>query len=192
MADNSVDDITRRSFLKQAGIAGGVAAGILAFPKAAQVVEAVRPGVQRVTKSYPKVRIARLDALKTGEPLDFVYPLAQHNSFLVKLGEAASDGIGPDGDIVAFSYICSHMGCPLIEQYQAAHNVIGPCTCHYSTFDLTKNGILVLGQATQSLPQVVLETDGSHVFAVGVAGLVYGHSNNLEGGVPVKPLGESS
>ena len=169
-----------------------MAAGIFAFPEALQVVEAVRPGVQRVTRSYPKVRLARIDALKTGEPLDFVYPLAQHRSFLVKLGERASDGVGPDGDIVAFSYICSHMGCPLLEQYKPAHNVIGPCPCHYSTFDLSKNGILVIGQATQSLPQVVLETDGRHIFAIGVMGLVYGQSNNLTGGVPVKPLGGST
>ncbi len=184
-------DLSRRAFLKSAGVAGGLAAGILAFPQATQIVEAVAPGVQRVTRSYPKVEIARIDSLKTREPLDFLYPLTQHRNFLVKLGEQASDGLGPDGDIVAFSYICSHMGCPLIDQYKPAHNVIGPCPCHYSTFDLSKNGILVIGQATQSLPQIVLETDGRHIYAVGVTGLVYGHSNNLTGGVPVKPLGGS-
>ncbi len=176
---------SRREFLKNAGIAGGIVAGVLAFPQALQVVEAAGPGVQRVTRSYPKLKIAPISDIRTGEPFDFEYPLVEHKNFAIKLGEQAPGGVGPDGDIVAFSYICSHMGCPLMEQYKPEHRVIGPCPCHYTTFDLSKSGIVVVGQATQSLPQIVLEMDGADLVAIGVTGLLYGHSSNLTGGTPV-------
>ena len=114
--------------------------------------------------------------------MDFQYPLKEHNNLLVKLGTSAFDGVGPDGDVVAFNYLCSHMGCPLNGQYRHEYKMLGPCPCHYSRFDLSKNGVMVLGQATQSLPQVLLEVQGDEVFAVAVMGLVYGAWNNLENG----------
>jgi|TARA_Y100001001_G_scaffold139622_1_gene142501 arsenite oxidase small subunit len=77
------------------------------------------------------------------------------------------------------------MGCPLNGMYKSEHNVLGPCTCHFSQFDLTKSGILSIGQATQSLPQVLLEVEGSGTFATGVTGLLYGHWNNLSGGTEI-------
>jgi len=40
-------------------------------------------------------------------------------------------------------------------------------------------------QATQSLPQVVLEVEGDAIYAIGVTGLVYGYRDNLDGGTPV-------
>jgi arsenite oxidase small subunit len=182
-------EASRREFLQKAGIAGALAVGIYAFPAGKQIVEAVAPGVQRVTRSYPKVKIARLSALEEGVPFDFLYPLLSHNNFAVKLGKAAVGGVGDDKDVVAFSYFCSHMGCPLNEQYKHKHSMMGPCPCHFSTFDLSKAGTLILGQATQSLPQIVLEVDGSDLLAVGVSGLVYGYADNVTGGTPVKPLG---
>ena len=100
-------------------------------------------------------------------------------------GRQVIEAIGPDGDIVAFNYLCSHMGCPLNGLYNHEHKIQGPCPCHFSRFDLTKSGILILGQATQSLPQIVLEVSGDDVEATGVTGLVYGYHANLEGGTPV-------
>ncbi len=181
----STQNVSRREFLLMASAAGGAAVGALAFPQSARVVEAAGPGAQRVTNSYARVKIAKLDDLETWQPIDFEYPLETHRNFLVKLGVSASDGVGPDADIVAFSYACSHMGCPLMELFQPRHNVIGPCPCHYTTFDLSKNGIMAIGQATQSLPQITLDIDGADIVATGVTGLVYGHSNNLTGGAPI-------
>ena len=77
------------------------------------------------------------------------------------------------------------MGCPLNGMYKSEHNVLGPCACHFSQFDLTKNGILSIGQATQSLPQVLREVEGSGIFATGVTGLLYEHRNNLSGGTEI-------
>lgn len=182
----SKNDLTRRQFLKgSAGVAGAVAFGIWAFSGGSQVIEAVSPGVARVTMAFPRLRIGSLDDFVEGEPLDFAFPLEEHKNFAVKLGTTANQGVGPDGDIVAFNYLCSHMGCPLNGLYNHDHKMQGPCPCHFSRFDLTKDGTLILGQATQSLPQIVLEVSGDDVEAVGVTGLVYGYHANLEGGTPV-------
>ena len=99
----------------------------------------------------------------------------------VKLGEPVAVGSGPDGDIVAYSALCTHMGC-VVSEYQPEHRALGPCPCHFSTFDLANNGMVVLGQATQNLPQVLLSVEGEDVFATGVVRLVYGYANTLEGG----------
>ena len=77
------------------------------------------------------------------------------------------------------------MSCPLNGMNKSEHKVLGPCAWHFSQFDLTKGGILSIGQAIQSLPQVLLEVGGSGVFATGVTGLLYGHRNNVAGGTEI-------
>ena len=182
----SQQEVSRRAFLKtSAGLAGAAGIGILGFPAGTQIVEALAPGVQRITRSYSIASIARMSDLVQSEPLSFQYPLKEHNNFIVKLGVTAFDGVGPEQDIVAFNYLCPHMGCPLNGQYRDEYKMLGPCTCHYSRFDLAKNGVMILGQATQSLPQIVLDVDGDDILALGVTGLVYGAWNNLENGTPI-------
>ena len=179
-------DVSRRNLLKSAGIAGALAVGIFAFPPGlTQLVQATAPGTARITRTYPRLKIASLADLPVGQPVDFRYPLEEHRNFLVKLGTPAWDGVGPDGDIVAFNYMCSHMGCPLMGLYKPEHKMIGPCPCHFSQFDLAKNGSLILGQATQSLPQVLLQVDAGQVYAIAVSGLVYGYRDNLKDGTPI-------
>jgi arsenite oxidase small subunit len=48
-----------------------------------------------------------------------------------------------------------------------------------TTFDLTKHGMVAAGQATESLPQIVLETNGDDIWATGVMGLIFGYHSNL-------------
>ena len=176
---------SRRNFLKaSAGVMGAV--GVLALPPGlSHVLTAVSPGVNRLTQSYPQLKIARTAELVDGQPVDFQYPLQEHNNLLVKLATPATLGVGPGGDIVAFSYLCSHMGCPLNGSYKHEYRMLGPCPCHFSRFDLSKGGINILGQATQSLPQIVLEARAGDVYATGVTGLIYGYWNNLTGGTPL-------
>ncbi len=175
----SSEQVSRRKFMKYSGAAGAAAVGIFAFPPGIQLVEALTPGTTRVIREYSPLRISSLDDLVEGEPLDFHYPSEEHSNFIVKLGSVALDGVGPDKDIVAFNYLCSHMGCPLNGTYRHDYSMLGPCPCHYSRFDLSKNGLLILGQATQSLPQIVLEVGESEIYAIGVMGLLYGLWNNL-------------
>lgn len=133
--------------------------------------------------TYPRRYIARLSSLKVDEPLDFQYPDAGEysESMLVKLGVRAGGGIGPDEDVVAFNYTCTHQGGPLNGTYQAADKALGPCPMHLTTFDLVRHGIFISGQAYQSLPQVLLELDGDEIHAVGMFGLIYGRFDNRHG-----------
>lgn len=178
--------LSRRDFIIGA-LAGGAAATIAVLlpvrltrdGDGAAETPQIGEGPAVVLATFPRQRIASLSDLKAGEPVDFEYPLQGQRSFLIKLGEPARGGVGPDTDIVAFSYMCTHMGCPLVGLYKDEHKVLGPCTCHYSTFDLRHHGMVVLGQATQNLPQITLAIEGDDIYATGVMGLIYGFSSNL-------------
>lgn len=138
--------------------------------------------VPALVTSYPKKLIAKLSELKQDKPVGFEYPDEGDyaESMLVKLGEEAGGGIGSQKDIVAFNLTCTHQGGSLEDTYVASDKAIGPCPLHLSTYDLTRHGILISGQAYQSLPQVLLELDGDNIYAVGMFGLIYGRQDNLK------------
>ena len=64
------------------------------------------------------------------------------------------------------------------KKFYADPGIAGPSPGHWTTFDLTRYGMVVSGHATQGLPQVVLELDGDNVMAVGVFGLIFGFTDN--------------
>ena len=167
--------MNRRSFLLTGGIATTVImVGIPGLP------EAQTPAV---VATYPRKFITRLSELVVDEPFDFEYPDegAYAESILIKLGREAGGGLGPERDVVAFNYTCTHQGGPLQGTYQAADKALGPCPLHLTTFDLTRHGIFISGQAYQSLPQVLMELEGDDIYAVGMFGLIYGRYDNLQG-----------
>ena len=100
---------------------------------------------------------------------------------LVKLGVKAGGGIGPQQDVVAFNFFCTHQGGSLEGTYKGDTKSLGACPLHLSTYDLTRHGILISGQAYQSLPQILLELEGDNIYAVGVFGLIFGRYDNLQG-----------
>lgn len=130
--------------------------------------------------SFPRQRIASMSALDNGEPQFFDYPLQGQSNIIVKLQSRAIGGIGDDRSVVSYSNVCTHMGCPITD-YQPEHSVLGPCVCHFTSFDLSRDGQIALGQASQNLPRVLLETEGDDIYATGVYRLVYGHHNTLGG-----------
>lgn len=127
-----LNEISRRKFL-MGSAAGAVAVGIFAFPPGLETVETISPGVSRVTRNYPRLKVANTADLVDGAPVDFNFPFEEHNNFLVKLGSLAKDGAGAANDIVAFSYLCFHMGCPPVGQYNHGYKMLGPCFCHFSS-----------------------------------------------------------
>ncbi len=137
--------------------------------------------IPAVIATYPRKFITKLSDLKVDEPLDFDYPDEGFyaESMIVKLGVEAGGGIGRRRDVIAFNSWCTHQGGPLAGTYKADTKSLGMCPFHLSTFDLTRHGILISGQAYESLPQVLLELAGDDVFAVGIFGLIFGRSKNL-------------
>jgi arsenite oxidase small subunit len=124
-----------------------------------------------------------MSELKLDQPVIFNYPDdgASSTSILVKMGQKAGGGVGKQRDVVAFNTICTHQGGPLLGSYNTEYKTLGQCPFHLTTYDLTRYGIIVSGQAYQSLPQVLLEVKGDSIYAVGVMGLIFGRNNNLIG-----------
>jgi ubiquinol-cytochrome c reductase iron-sulfur subunit len=60
-------------------------------------------------------------------------------------------------NIVAYSKICTHVGCPVALYEQPTHHILGPC--HQSTFDASNGAWVVFGPAPRPLPQLPLTID---------------------------------
>ena len=59
--------------------------------------------------------------------------------------------------IIAFSKICSHMGCAVALYEQQTKHLL--CPCHQSTFDVTRAAKVLFGPAARPLPQLALALD---------------------------------
>jgi arsenite oxidase small subunit len=125
---------------------------------------------------YPVVKVAKLADIAPGAEMSFEYPDALSPAVLLRLAAPARGGIGPGESIVAFSTLCTHKGCPV--SYRAERGMF-ICPCHWSTFDPGKSGALVIGQASEALPQIRLQINDGVVHAVGVEGLIYGRHTNI-------------
>jgi arsenite oxidase small subunit len=142
-----------------------------------------------ISSAFPRVKVVNLGDLTLNNPVGFSYPLDNEPNILVKLGEKAQGGIGPNSDIVAFSLLCQHQGC----RYNVRGST-GNCPCHGSVYDLA-NGGANGGPAPRPVPQVILELDSStgDIYATGMTPpTIYGHntgsddvSYDLQGGTLV-------
>jgi ubiquinol-cytochrome c reductase iron-sulfur subunit len=59
--------------------------------------------------------------------------------------------------IVAYSKVCTHVGCPVALYEQQTHHLL--CPCHQSTFDLADGARVVFGPANRPLPQLPITVD---------------------------------
>lgn len=59
--------------------------------------------------------------------------------------------------IVAYSKICTHVGCPVALYEQRTHHLL--CPCHQSTFDVTQECKVIFGPAAHPLPQLPIMVD---------------------------------
>jgi ubiquinol-cytochrome c reductase iron-sulfur subunit len=60
-------------------------------------------------------------------------------------------------NIVAYSKICTHVGCPVALYESTTHHIL--CPCHQSTFDAANGANVIFGPAARALPQLPLTTD---------------------------------
>lgn len=174
MKCNKLVDAGRRQFLR-----GGAMASVGAV--AATVMTPERAKAQALARvDYPASRLANIADLAVNEPMDIAYPDADSPGILLKLGQAVAGGVGPDGDIVAYSVLCPHKGW--LMSYNAGDKTLN-CPGHHSRFDAEVGGQQIWGHATQNLPQFILRVDNDgDIHAEGVDELIYGRlSNVLEG-----------
>jgi len=168
--------VSRRNFLITSGVTTTVMVTLNRGTAFAQEVPAT-------ITTFPRKFVAKLSDLKLDEPIDFTYPDegAHAESMIVRMGVRAGGGLGSDEDVVAFNYACTHQGNSLSGSYKKDTKSLGACALHLSTYDLTRHGILISGQAYQSLPQVLLELEGDDIYATGIFGLIFGRYDNLQG-----------
>jgi ubiquinol-cytochrome c reductase iron-sulfur subunit len=60
-------------------------------------------------------------------------------------------------NIVAYSRICTHVGCPVGLYEQTTHHLL--CPCHQSTFDAAHGANVIFGPAARPLPQLPMTVD---------------------------------
>lgn len=73
------------------------------------------------------------------------------------LNEAPEKASWSYDGIVAYSKICTHVGCPVALYEQNTHHLL--CPCHQSTFDLANHCKVVFGPASRALPQLPISVD---------------------------------
>ncbi|PRY68504.1 menaquinol-cytochrome c reductase iron-sulfur subunit precursor [Glaciihabitans tibetensis] len=59
--------------------------------------------------------------------------------------------------IVAYSKICTHVGCPVALYEQQTHHLL--CPCHQSQFDVANHAEVIFGPAKRALPQLPIAVD---------------------------------
>lgn len=165
--------MSRRNFLKGSGAAATIP--LISLSSEAQAKET---NSTATTLDYRETIVGNATKLAVNKPVNFAYPDSGSPCALIKMGNPVPGGVGPDKDIVAYSILCTHMGCPTSYSPEAR---TFKCPCHFSVFDCEKAGQMVTGQATENLPRILLShnADTDEITAVGVDGLIYGRQANI-------------
>ncbi len=170
--------LSRRIFLKSSGgVAAAVGAtGAAMLPTSVQAVEPANSTT--TTLNYPKHGVGKASKMPVNQAVTFQYPDASSPCAAIRMGSPVTGGVGPNQDIVAYSTMCTHMGCPV--QYDGGTKTF-KCPCHFSIFDPENSGQMVCGQATEDLPRVMLDYDAKSdsITAVGIDGLIFGRQANV-------------
>ncbi|MDG6939896.1 MAG: arsenate reductase (azurin) small subunit [Nitrososphaerota archaeon] len=161
------DENPRRKFIKVMFAAGSIAT----IGGLGGVGKYLTPPI-KFASQWPQIRIANVSQLQVMKPVVFLYPDTDTPNWLLKLGVKAEGGLGPDGDIVAFSSICQHLGCtpgllspgdspPCNSSYKAQFPM-AYCCCHGSQYDLVQGAKVIGGPAPYNLPPVKLQIDSNN------------------------------
>jgi Rieske Fe-S protein len=140
--------ISRREYLRMLVIVSG---GLLAG------TGAVASGIFRKHGSGdgPAKRIAA--TVEAGELVNFSYPGGDDPAIAMRLA---------DGELVAFSSVCTHLSCAVLWRKERNHL---ECPCHDGVFD-QRTGEVLAGPPPRSLPKIKLEERTDGVYATGTDG----------------------
>lgn len=155
---------SRRGFLKATGIIAGTA--VIAPSMMASNMS--KNSNQSVFSEYESNKIGTLSQLKKDGEIDFSYPDAS----------SVCKAVYVNGEVKAYSTICTHKGCPTVYNKELQQF---ECPCHFTKYDVAKDGQMVIGHATGGLPKVLLEIKGDDIYAIGFDGLIFGRINNNRG-----------
>jgi quinol---cytochrome c reductase iron-sulfur subunit len=106
------------------------------------IITVVPEGVDKTTE--PLNEIAKAAVLLLNIPPDKFKPVKGRENWHVN-------------GIVAYSKICTHVGCPAALYEQTTHHIL--CPCHQSTFDATEGAKVIFGPAARALPQLPIAVD---------------------------------
>jgi ubiquinol-cytochrome c reductase iron-sulfur subunit len=167
--------LTRRSLLVRMGTAAVAALGVaLVFP-----IRSLGPrpgkgfkstpyhrGVRLVTPEGRLIRAADIavDGVVTAFPEGHTES-ADAPTLLIRPNRPVRPRPGREDwtprNLVAYSKLCTHVGCP-VGLYQAGEHLL-LCPCHQSTFDVLDGARPVFGPAARALPQLPIEIDDEGV-----------------------------
>ena len=170
--------LNRRFFLKSGGSAAALVGSVVIPIQTVQAAPAAAANAGATTLSYPRRAVGKAGSMPTNQAVSFSYPDTSSPCVAIRMGSPVPGGVGPNKDIVAYSSLCTHMGCPVA--YDGGTKTF-KCGCHFSIFDPENSGQMVCGQATENLPMVRLDYDAKtdSVTAVGIDGLIYGRQANI-------------
>jgi arsenite oxidase small subunit len=182
----------KRNFFKIILAIGGLAT-LGSIASALRILAFVPPPSQGSTNqplAWPRVKLVNVFSLKSGKPLQFNYPLTDTPNVLLKVGQRAENGVGPDSDIVAFSVVCQHLGCiyaavpsgasPPCAPSHTSATAEGYCCCHGGVYDLVQGARVIGGPPPRPVPPVILEYDETtgDIYAVGMGPpTIFGHGS---------------
>ena len=105
--------------------------------------------------AYPPMKIEGAERLQPGSFLYFTYPKREDVAVLVRSEE---------GEYVAFSRKCAHLGCSI--DFEAGRKCL-VCPCHRGAYD-PRTGYVMYGPPPRPLDQIVLQMRaGGEVWAIG-------------------------
>lgn len=111
--------------------------------------------IRRNREAPPRLKVASIATLPIGGVAEFSYPNEYDRCLLVRLGER---------DLVAFSQSCTHLSCAVVPRVEDG---VFHCPCHEGYFDL-RTGKNIAGPPPRPLRRILLELEGSDVFAIGI------------------------
>jgi len=147
MSTRNEPGITRRTFCNRA-----------LFTSAAVMVAASKVASQKDQQqnllAYPPTKIEGAERVMPGSFLYFDYPKANNPAVLLRTA---------DGQYLAYSRKCAHLGCSV--DYDASARCLR-CPCHRGVYD-SRNGYVMFGPPPKPLDQIILQMRGGEVWAVG-------------------------
>lgn len=152
---------SRRGFLKAAV---GLTAATVAVPS----LMASQNSQNSNFYGYKDKVVGLMSKLKSAGEMDFNYPDA----------DSPCKAVMVDGKIKAYSLLCTHKGCPIM--YNSSTKSFR-CPCHFSEFDAQLDGQMIIGQATENIPEILVRVEDGNIVAYGVNGLIFGRESNIKG-----------